>query len=98
MIHQHGRLKGTLAHMRYVSTSHLLTQRIKKPRSWMTVLLMLDNVLSSASGVNSTVKHVLSGHSKIDKAKFLMTNGSLMKVESIAECSPWSILQYFDLH
>ena len=24
-----------------------------------------------------------------------MTNGSLMKAESIAECSPWSILQYF---
>ena len=24
-----------------------------------------------------------------------MTNGSLMKVKSIAECSPWSILQYF---
>ena len=24
-----------------------------------------------------------------------MKNGSLMKVESIAECSPWSILQYF---
>ena len=24
-----------------------------------------------------------------------MTNGSLMKVESIAECSPWRILQYF---
>ena len=32
---------------------------------------------------------------KIDKTKILMTNGSLMKVESIAECSPWSILQYF---
>ena len=42
-----------------------------------------------------TVKHVLSGHSKIDKTKVLMTNGSLMKVESIAECSLWSILQYF---
>ena len=27
--------------------------------------------------------------------KILMTSGSLMKVESIAECSPWSILQYF---
>ena len=27
-----------------------------------------------------------------------MTNGSLMKVESIAECFPWSILQYFVLH
>ena len=24
-----------------------------------------------------------------------MTTGSLMKVESIAECPPWSILQYF---
>ena len=24
-----------------------------------------------------------------------MTNGSLLKVESIAEFSPWSILQYF---
>ena len=24
-----------------------------------------------------------------------MANGSLMKVESNAECSPWSILQYF---
>ena len=32
---------------------------------------------------------------KIDKTKILMTNGSLMKVESTAECSPWSILQYF---
>ena len=29
------------------------------------------------------------------KTKILMTNGSLMKVESIAECSIWSILQYF---
>ena len=45
-----------------------------------------------------TVKPVLSGHSKIDKTKILMKNDSLMKVESIAECSPWSIagsiLQY----
>ena len=42
-----------------------------------------------------TVKPVLSGHSKIDKTKVLKTNGSLMKVESIAECSKVSILQYF---
>ena len=42
-----------------------------------------------------TVKPVLSGHSKKDKTNILMSNGSLMKVESIAECSPWSILQYF---
>ena len=42
-----------------------------------------------------TVHPVLSGHSKINKTKVLMENGSLMKVESIAECSPWSIQQYF---
>ena len=35
----------------------------------------------------STVKPVLSRLSKIDKTKVLKTNGSLMKVESIAECS-----------
>ena len=29
------------------------------------------------------------------KTKVLMTTGSLMKVKSIAECSLWSILQYF---
>ena len=40
-------------------------------------------------------KPVLSGHLKIDKTKVLMENGSLMKVESIAECSRGSILQYF---
>ena len=33
----------------------------------------------------------LSDHSKIDKTKILMTNGSLMEVESIAECSPASM-------
>ena len=42
-----------------------------------------------------TVKPVLSGHLKIDKTKELMENGSLMKDKSIAECSPWSIMQYF---
>ena len=40
-----------------------------------------------------TVKPVLSGHSKIDKTKILMTNGSLMKVECIAE-----FCNTFDLH
>ena len=33
---------------------------------------------------------------KIDKqTKVLMTNASLMRVENIAECSHWIILQYF---
>ena len=54
------------------------------------VLLSTQNMY-----LDSTVKPVLSGHSKIDKTKILMTNSSLMMVKSIAECSPQSILQYF---
>ena len=42
-----------------------------------------------------SIKPVLSRHSKIDKTKILMTNGNLMQVKSIAECSDRSILQYF---
>ena len=45
--------------------------------------------------IHFTVKPVLSGHLKIDITKVLVENGGLMKVENIAECSPWSILQYF---
>ena len=61
------------------------------------VLHCLQNVLFECllytlakrnDSIKPTVKPVLSGHSKIDKTKVLMTNGSLMKVKSIAECSP----------
>ena len=69
--------------------------------SAMTVIFYSDDYVEQ-TGFNATyeetdgtVKPVLSGHSKRDKTKVLKTNGSLMKVESIAECSPWSILQYF---
>ena len=47
---------------------------------------------------NYTVKPVLSGHSKIDKTMILKTNGSLMKVQSIAECSLGAFCNTFDLH
>ena len=60
---------------------------------------------SYSKSTNSTKQkvHVGSQYSKIclkqplkkDKTKILFTFGSLMKVERIAECSPWSILQYF---
>ena len=43
------------------------------------------------------VKSVLSGQSKNDKIKILMTNGSLMKVESIAECSLGAFCNTSDL-
>ena len=41
-----------------------------------------------------TVNRVLTGHSKKDKTMVLKTYGSLMKVESIVECSNTT----FDLH
>ena len=48
--------------------------------------------------VETIVKPVLSGHSKIDKTKILKTNGSLMTVDSIAECSLGAFCNTFDLH
>ena len=58
-----------------------------------------------SESTNSTKQkvHVGSQYSKTclkqplkkDKTKILITNESLMKVKRIAECSPWSILQYF---
>ena len=46
----------------------------------------------------STVKPVLSGHLEIDKTKVFKTNGSLMYVKSIAECSLGAFCNTFDLH
>ena len=47
---------------------------------------------------SATVKPVLSGPSKIDKTKVLKTDGTLMQVESIAECSLGAFCNTFDLH
>ena len=53
--------------------------------------------------VGSTIFHkysetCLKRPLKIDKAKVLKTNGSLMKVESIAECSLGAFCNNYDLH
>ena len=45
-----------------------------------------------------TVKPVLRGQLEIDKTKVLKTGGSLMKIESIAECSLGAFCNTFDLH
>ena len=49
----------------------------------------------SAKVVCSTVKPVLSGHSKRTQKLVFKTDYCLMQVKSIAECSKGSILQYF---
>ena len=53
--------------------------------------------------LSCTVKPVLNSHSKIDKTEVLKINASLiksslMKVESIAECSLGAFCNIFDLH
>ena len=68
--------------------------KMKQPDDQMAGVLLYHSYVPGFSA-KSTVKPVLSSHSKIDKTKLLMVNGSLMKVKSIAECSLWSILQYF---
>ena len=44
------------------------------------------------------VKPVLISFSKIDKTNLLKTNGSLKKIENIAECSLGAFCNTFDLH
>ena len=56
------------------------------------ICMDIDRVLSLNEIQQDLCKN---GHSKIDKTKILKPTGSLMKNESIAECSPWSILQNF---
>ena len=46
----------------------------------------------------NTVKPVLSSHSKKDKTQVLKTSVSLMKVESIAECSTGVFCNTFKRH
>ena len=53
---------------------------------------------TTGTDFNSTVKPVLSGHSKIDKTKVLKTDVSLMQVRCIAECSLGAFCNTFDLH
>ena len=59
-------------------------------------MIVYAHVLKNSVNREDTLKPVLSSHSKKkDKTKILLTNGSLIKVESIAECSNGSIQQYF---
>ena len=65
----------------------------RRLRPKFSPIVLLDNCTPRSKGclyvsqISTTVKPVLSGHSKIGKTMILMANGSLMKVESIAECS-----------
>ena len=65
---------------------------------WFSIIIFPVSIRSnSVSGKTKfcTVKPVLSSHSKEDKKGIFKTGNHLMQVKSFAECSPWSILQYF---
>ena len=53
---------------------------------------------SNHSLTEVTIKHVLSGRSKLDKSKGLKTGGSLVQVNSIVECSSGAFCNSFDLY
>ena len=64
-------------------------------------VIIFDNekILKIKLNREDAVNPVLSGHSKMYKTKVLMENGSLMKVENIAECFPrGAFCNTFDLH
>ena len=69
------------------------------PRDLLNVIAMKNSLIAIVAKMQrNKVNPVLSGHSKIDKTKVLKRNGSLMDVESIAECSPGAFCNTFDLH
>ena len=68
-----------------------------RDRSETAVSMEVDEPTTQTSKFY-TVKPVKNGHSKIDKTKILTTNDSLIKVESIAECSLGAFCNTFDLH
>ena len=60
---------------------HLMQVKSKKNNFKFCTFIWRPAILSHMHS-----KTCLKHHSKIDKTKVLMENGSLMKVESIAEC------------
>ena len=60
---------------------------VKEGYRWVVVIAYWSGSCHSKTCVKRPLKN--------NKTKIFITNWSLMKVESIAECSPWSILQYF---
>ena len=94
--------------MTWISHNHRPPTHAKQKNTITSAILvmMIENIKKDhkqrsntmGSAKDTTVKPVLSGHSKIEKKKVLKTNGSLMKVKTIAECSLGAFCNTFDLH
>ena len=64
-------------------------------RPGLPLSLVVNTRDEGLRALHGTIKPVLNGHSQKDQKMFFKTDYRLMKVESIAECSKRSILQYF---
>ena len=62
---------------------------------WYSVTIIPMNKWEMVAVLQLYSKTCVKRPLKIYKTKVLVTHGSLIKVESIAECSTWSILQNF---
>ena len=83
-------MRPQLKFILYTLPTWVDSKRSEETVQMCKIALTFDVCIDSQIGVKRP--------SKIDKTKILMTAGSLMRVESIAEiveCSLWSILQYF---
>ena len=83
--------------MKYFYSQFSVVKMFTKSNICLKYLTVSNRVQDgeTTSTTNSTVKPVLSGHSKRTPKLVFNTDNHLMQVKSIAECSPWSILQYF---
>ena len=105
-----GLFESTLVKMPHCWKSHVTAHMyVYEPAYTISVLTLLMPMLTIAGGLNFDLTlhlhlHFIYSKScfkwplKIDKTKVLKTNGSLMKVESIAECSLGAFCNTFDLH
>ena len=82
-------LKWPLVYKRLSAHEHSNTRIIFRASLHLIAYFVYNLMLTC------TVKPVLSSHSKRKPKLFSKTDYRLIQVKSIAECSPWSILQYF---
>ena len=86
--HGVGPKKCAVAHPIHVSSTHTKF-------CWISSNDLGGDSVTDGRTDGQTEAFAISSSFFFFKSVGIMTNGSLMKVKSIAECSTWSILQYF---
>ena len=90
--------QSTVSHLVHMTCSQQLLDSSDRSQTLEDRRMESGTQDDSVIELTSTVKPVLSSHSKIDKTNVSKTNGSLMKIKSIAECSLGAFCNTFDIH